>query len=155
MSSDRLLTSTSSISHGLFMIAVPQDVLFGRGFTIGAHSGNRHLRDVVRAQKPAFVAARKKEKRIIAMQIVEEIQNLDPPGRFLIEVSNQEGSEDDGGGEIEIFDRAWIIVETEKAVDKVMHRLREREKVATGIQDPKVPSHLSECFLHFCYGFLF
>ena len=122
------------------MIAVPQDVLFGRGFTIGAHSGNRHLRDVVRAQKPAFVAARKKEKRIIAMQIVEEIQNLDPPGRFLIEVSNQEGSEDDGGGEMEIFDRVWIIVETEKAVDKVMHRLREREKVATGVQDPKVPS---------------
>ena len=121
----------------IIAIAISQDVLFGRGFSIGAHPGNQHLRNVVRSQKPAFDAARKKEKKMIARQIVEDIQNLDPPGRFLIEDPSSAAGNNARG---EIMVNAWIIVEEEKAVNKVMHRLREREKVAAGVQDPKAPS---------------
>ena len=74
---------------------------------------------------------------MIAKQIVEDIQNLDPPGRFLIEDPSSAAGND---ATDEIMAKAWIIVEEEKAVNKVMHRLREREKVAAGVQDPKVPS---------------
>lgn len=63
----------------------------------------------------------------MAKRIVEEIQNLDPPGRFLIEdvKSTDEGNGDEKEG---ILGKMWIVVEKEKAVDKVMHRLRERDK---------------------------
>lgn len=102
------------------------DVLFGRGFTISAHAGNRYLRCIVQDKKQAFLTAKKKEKRQIARRIVDEIKKLDPPGRFLIEDPNSSsaGSDDNEG----IRDKAWLLVETEKAVDKVMHRLRERDK---------------------------
>ena len=99
-----------------------QDVLFGRGFTISSHPGNRHLRSVVQAHKPAFlklIKAKKAEKRNIARRIVDEIQELDPPGRFLIEDPNS--SVNAGGSDREqgVLDKEWIPVETEKAVDKV------------------------------------
>eukprot|EP00578_Thalassiosira_sp_NH16_P013306 CAMPEP_0181126196 /NCGR_PEP_ID=MMETSP1071-20121207/27485_1 /TAXON_ID=35127 /ORGANISM="Thalassiosira sp., Strain NH16" /LENGTH=65 /DNA_ID=CAMNT_0023211751 /DNA_START=90 /DNA_END=284 /DNA_ORIENTATION=+ len=55
------------------------DVLFGRGFKISAHPGNRRLRNIVQSQKPNFLAARKKEKREIARRIVDEITSLIPP----------------------------------------------------------------------------
>ncbi|KAL3780452.1 hypothetical protein ACHAW5_004578 [Stephanodiscus triporus] len=116
------------------------DVLFGRGFAIGIHPGNQHLRDIVRARKLSFDVAKKKEKRMIARQIVEEIQKLDPPGRFLIEDPNQPVSKDDENASEDIMYKTWVVVEVEKAIDKVMHRLREREKVAASDQDPTGPT---------------
>mmetsp|Transcript_5207 Transcript_5207/g.9555 ORF Transcript_5207/g.9555 Transcript_5207/m.9555 type:complete len:389 (+) Transcript_5207:207-1373(+) len=103
------------------------DILFGRGYTISAHPGNRYLRSVVQDKKQAFLLARKKEKRDIAIQVVSDIQGLSPPGRFLMEDSKSQngGNNNDNEG---IMDKAWIIVETEKAVCKVMHRLREKDK---------------------------
>ncbi len=71
---------------------------------------------------------------MIAQQIVEYIQNLDPPGRFLIEDPRSDSSKEN------ILEKAWVIVEAEKAVNKVMHRLRERESVAEGVADHNVPS---------------
>jgi len=77
---------------------------------------------VVQAHKPAFlklIKAKKAEKRNIARRIVDEIQELDPPGRFLIEDPNS--SVNAGGSDREqgVLDKEWIPVETEKAVDKV------------------------------------
>ena len=74
---------------------------------------------------------------MIARQIVENILNLDPPGRFLIE--DPSSAAGNSAGE-DTMVKVWIVVEEEKAVNKVMHRLRERERVAAGVQDPKVPS---------------
>ena len=75
---------------------------------------------------------------MIARQIVEDIMNLDPPGRFLIE--DPSSAAGNSAGE-DTMVKVWIVVEEEKAVNKVMHRLRERERVAAGVQDPpKVPS---------------
>jgi hypothetical protein len=74
---------------------------------------------------------------MIARQIVEDIMNLDPPGRFLIEDPSSAAG---NNARADTMVKAWIIVEGKKAVNKVMHRLRERERVAAGVQDPKVPS---------------
>ena len=101
-----------------------QDVLFGRGFTINAHPGNQRLRSIIQAKKPEFLFVLKTEKRNFARGIVDEIENLDPPGRFLMEDPNFPYVGTDGL----ISDKVWICVEREKAVDKVMHRLREKDR---------------------------
>jgi hypothetical protein len=40
------------------------------GFTIACHPGNQVFRDNIRARKPAFDAAKKSEKKMIARQIL-------------------------------------------------------------------------------------
>ncbi|KAL7554455.1 hypothetical protein ACHAWF_017906 [Thalassiosira exigua] len=95
------------------------DVLFGRGSAISAHPGNRHLRSVTQACRPDFLKATKKEKQYVAQRVVDEIERLDPPGRFLME---------GGCAGDDIPSRLWLPVERKKALGKVMHLLREKER---------------------------
>ena len=54
------------------------DVLCGRGGTINAHPGNEQYRKFVDRKKRVYLTARfKREKRLIAQSIVEEIRNLE------------------------------------------------------------------------------
>ena len=47
-------------------------------------AGNERFRTLVEKRKRVYLTARfKREKRLIASSIVQEIQALDPPGRFL------------------------------------------------------------------------
>lgn len=47
-------------------------------------AGNERFRTLVEKRKRVYLTARfKREKRLIASSIVQEIQSLDPPGRFL------------------------------------------------------------------------
>ena len=60
------------------------DVLCGRGGSINSCKGNERFRTLVEKRKRVYLTARfKREKRLIASSIVEEIQALSPPGRFL------------------------------------------------------------------------
>jgi len=60
------------------------DVLCGRGGSINSWKGNERFRNLVEKRKRVYLTARfKREKRLIASSIVEEIQSLKPPGRFL------------------------------------------------------------------------
>ena len=96
---------------------------------MAAHPGNTHLRSIVQAQKPTFLKARKKQKRVIAMGIVDAIEKLDPPGRFLMEDPNSANA---GWTGVSILDKVWIRVESnETVVEKVMHRLREKQGTST------------------------
>ena len=66
------------------------------------------------------------------MGIVEKIENLDPPGRFLIYDPDR------------FCSSVWIPVESkEMAVGKVMHRLREREKVGRKDSDVEFVSMIN------------
>jgi hypothetical protein len=98
------------------------DVLFGRGFALCGHPGNMYYRQLVDARKSEFIASRKKEKKNIAIQIIHDIANLEPPGRFLME--DPQGSV---SSEKDVYDKVWVVVDEKKALDKVMHRLRERD----------------------------
>jgi len=87
------------------------DVLSGRGGNINAHPGNEQFRNIVEKRKRVYLTARfKREKRIIIDDIVSEIRQLDPPGRFLAR------DPDDG---------FWYDVGDEKARDKTGQALRE------------------------------
>jgi hypothetical protein len=61
------------------------DVLCGRGGIINSHPGNEQYRKFVDRKKRLYLTARfKREKRLISIQIVYQVRNLNPPGRFLM-----------------------------------------------------------------------
>mmetsp|Transcript_9387 Transcript_9387/g.19543 ORF Transcript_9387/g.19543 Transcript_9387/m.19543 type:complete len:1516 (+) Transcript_9387:207-4754(+) len=95
------------------------DVILGRGRLISAHPGNVRFRHLVSQKREMYSQSRdNKFKRSVALSIVEEIESLDPPGRFLI---SQTGIKFAG-----IKEGVWVCVEKEKAIEKVLHRLREK-----------------------------
>ena len=73
-------------------------------------------------------------KRSIAEQIIHNINSLNPAGRFLIEDPNANNGAVQKTGGVEsnvnpnLFRKVWTVVDDEKAIEKVMHRLRERKK---------------------------
>lgn len=119
-----------------------QDVLFGKGTIINTHPGNQQFRSLVNSQKQLFGNAKSnKEKRSIITSIFVTIGHLHPPGRFLVEdrrsssawsnPSNIDGSDQSGVPSLSnihptLLTKTWSLVENEKALDKIMHRLRER-----------------------------
>ena len=67
------------------------DVLYGNGQdgTIKAHPGNENFRKLVDQGKPLYVTARSTRKKgPIVSKIVNQIRNLNPPGRFLLKDAN-------------------------------------------------------------------
>ncbi|KAL7431794.1 hypothetical protein ACHAXH_004913 [Discostella pseudostelligera] len=114
--------------------AVPgvNDVLLGRGTCINNHPGNRQFRSMVDAQKENFgKATSKKEKRAVAVVIYGQIQILHPPGRFLAmdRRSNHNGADDYSDDDF-ISTKTWSVVAPDKALLKIMHRLRESDTKA-------------------------
>ena len=64
----------------------------------------------------------KKDKRAIALNILQELHNLQPPGRFLIEdVTRRDGTLGS------ILSKNWVEVSNDKAIEKIMHSLREKK----------------------------
>lgn len=60
------------------------DVLCGRGGSINSHIGNEHYRLLVNNVKRVYLTARfKREKRLVAVSIMQSIRRQNPPGRFL------------------------------------------------------------------------
>ena len=87
------------------------DVLCGRGGRINAHTGNVRFRDIVVQRKKDYLSptTKKLEKAHIAADIVRDIREKDPPGRFL--------KEDPDG--------SWYDIGDAKAIKKVGQALRE------------------------------
>ena len=84
------------------------DVLCGRGGATNNHPGNKRFRAIVAHHMPEYLAARKKEKSIIAQQIVDHIKKQG--GRFL--------KRSDGNN-------TWVEVSDKKATEKTSQALRE------------------------------
>jgi hypothetical protein len=87
------------------------DVLCGRG-VINSHPGNKQYRKFIDLKKRLYLTAQfKREKRLISCQIVDQVRNLNPPGRFLMN--------DPANPSI------WHDIGNEKARDKTSQTLRE------------------------------
>jgi len=102
----------SSIGHN--------DVLCGRGGLTNNHVGNKRFRKIVAEYQKEYLEARKKEKTLIARQIVARIKA--EGGRFL---KKDEGS------------RTWIQVTDKKATGKTSQALREGLDVRHGAIRPE------------------
>jgi len=99
------------------------DVLFGRGSAISSHPGNVRFRSIVESHKPEFRSADRMGKRPIAQKIVNAIHREPTNGWFLME--DPEAPESEASDAINL--RSWVIVDNTKAINKTMHRLREKD----------------------------
>ncbi|KAL3826662.1 hypothetical protein ACHAXA_009103 [Cyclostephanos tholiformis] len=88
------------------------DILLGRGSNKYTHSGNEQLRCIAQDRAGEYVVARKKHKAAISRQIIHQIQNMNPPGRFLL--YNYSTNE-------------WEIVSDAVAREKVCQTLRKKK----------------------------
>lgn len=86
----------------------PDDVLLGRGGATNNHDGNRKFRVLVAENQPFYLQARKRDKVVIARQIVSSIQGNG--GRFL-----KRGNDDS----------EWVQVSDKRAQEKTSQALRE------------------------------
>jgi len=84
----------------------PHDVLLGRGGATNNHDGNKRYRTIVADHQAEYLGARKKDKAIIARNIVAIVQANG--GRFL----KKEGND-------------WEVVEDKRCVEKTSQALRE------------------------------
>ena len=121
-------------------------MLFGRG-GINDYPGNKHYRALVQAQKSAYFSAKSsKEKRAIAKSIIQQLDNLHPPGRFIIEdrsglchMSSTANNDATDYSHPLVRNKVWVQVSDDLAIDKIMHSLREKVKE----KDKKISSSLS------------
>ena len=107
---------SSSLDDKPYRTSFPNknDVLCGRGGTINSHPGNEQYRSMVDSKKRVYVTARfKREKRLIATSIVEQIRSMDPPGRFLQKDMNS---------------KTWVDIGVEKSREKTSQALRENAR---------------------------
>jgi len=124
------------------------DVLFGKGTAINTHYGNKHYRSMVALHQPNFFQSKRNEKREVAKNLVNEIETLGR--RFLMEDPNSSRRDGKGGVENQtnpdssdgdlvtdplILAKVWVHVEKDKAIEKAMHRLRER-RASVGQKQP-------------------
>jgi hypothetical protein len=93
----------------------PHDVLSGRGGGINSHPGNKVFREWVNLRKEDYnLAPNKKEKTRVAEEVMDQVRQQDPPGRFL----QKDNSITSGP-------TWWIEVSEERALAKTSQALRE------------------------------
>lgn len=98
------------------------DVLCGRGGDINVHVGNEHYRYLIESKRIEYLTSKfKREKRVIATQVVEAIHSLSPPGRFLSKIQAHGRKRGRSKGP----DLGWNEIEHEKAIEKASQALRE------------------------------
>ncbi|GKY92814.1 hypothetical protein MPSEU_000251000 [Mayamaea pseudoterrestris] len=90
------------------------DVLLGRGAFINAHLGNERLRQLALERKNLFDTGSYTEKRTLAVEILQKIRELDPPGRFLSKIADPTALTD-----------KWEEVLDEDAIQKACQAMRD------------------------------
>jgi len=119
------------------------DVLSGRGVNIAQHPGNERFRSLITSytDKAYCTTYSVTEKKAVAIQIIQHIQNLDPPGRFL----KREGK----GGVSRGLEGPWEELTERDAVKKTCQALRDcnrqdRTGYAEGVAAPSDVKHVVE-----------
>ena len=97
------------------------DVLKGRGIIINNSPGNVQYRSIVNAWKRRYVYANRESKPWYSEQIYKQIQDMNPPGRFL---------------KYDKSSARWYIIPKKDALHKIRQALREN---ARGIMQEPPP----------------
>lgn len=61
------------------------DIISGRGHGVNRHAGNVKFREIISRYKLAYSTSSPPAKKQITLQVLAEIQKLNPPGRFLVQ----------------------------------------------------------------------
>ncbi|KAL3804703.1 hypothetical protein HJC23_008518 [Cyclotella cryptica] len=99
---------------------LPTDCLFGRGGGTNHHPGNKLYRKMVEDKKDVYLKSKRLDKPLVAMQIIKEWRELDPPGRFL--------KQDE-------VTKLWSDVGDKKAREKTSQALREKTGKGSEMDD--------------------
>mmetsp|Transcript_9194 Transcript_9194/g.10106 ORF Transcript_9194/g.10106 Transcript_9194/m.10106 type:complete len:823 (+) Transcript_9194:173-2641(+) len=96
-----------------FGIVTPHqhDILSGRGNGANQHPGNIFFRNLIHKYKHHYIHTGPSEKKLITKRIVEEVQNRNPPGRFLKQNNATE---------------LWDCLDIDKVLKKTGQALREK-----------------------------
>jgi hypothetical protein len=86
------------------------DVFKGRGKGISSHPGNIQCRDIMNGIREQYAFATVVEKDLYAKGVLDEIQQMDPPGRFLSHDKNT---------------NEWVEISENAALAKIRQALRE------------------------------
>jgi hypothetical protein len=86
------------------------DVICGRGGLGNRHPGNVCYREIIKKYQVQYLKAQKREKKTIALDIVDIIHKLNPPGKFL--------QKDNSTG-------LYLEIDDKRASEKVSQSLRE------------------------------
>ena len=89
-----MMSSRRNLNKGPRIVAHDHDVLCGRGVNIAQHTGNERFRSLVNTRHDESYCENfsTSEKKALALEIVEHIQSLQPPGRFLKRSGRQHSS---------------------------------------------------------------
>jgi hypothetical protein len=106
------------------------DVLSGRGAFVNGHVGNERFRCLAIERKPLFDAGNYTEKRALATEMVNIIRGLNPPGRFLKRINNNDAlsnsSEHDSSSlQSTRLDSEWEELSDERAIHKACQVMRD------------------------------
>lgn len=98
------------------------DVLCGKGVSIANHPGNERFRALVQSHKDSdYCSGYSAEmKKTIATDIIQHIQSLDPPGRFLKRQSNANGAKRSRG-----LKGPWEVLTNIETIKKTCQALRD------------------------------
>ena len=69
----------------------PHDVVLGRGRGASSHIGNVNFRAFIKSSKPKYTAAYRMDKPKVAGEVVAQWREMNPPGRFLVQVRSGNG----------------------------------------------------------------
>lgn len=97
------------------------DVIMGRGSLVALHIGNMYFRYLCFLYKKLYNTSRRCEKMDIAKEVIMRVEQLDPPGRFVIQ--------DDNGIQIDkdLSAANYLLVCEDKALEKTCQALREKK----------------------------
>lgn len=87
------------------------DILSGRGNGANQHPGNIFFRNLIHKYKHHYIHTGPSEKKLITKRIVEEVQQRNPPGRFLKQNHDNE---------------LWDCLDIDKVLKKTGQALREK-----------------------------
>jgi hypothetical protein len=98
------------------------DVVCGKGGSRVRHPGNERFRDLCRANRPTYATLTKKQKIVMARQIVLMVQSTQPPGQFLARNPHS---------------GLWEDVGLERSLEKAAQALRDRSSNNQEGSDPE------------------
>ena len=87
------------------------DVICGRGNGIAQQQGNINFRRIVWEFRDTYEKAYRNAKKEVAVEVIEDIASLDPPGRFVCRLDND----------------TFVEVPYERALEKTCQALREKK----------------------------
>lgn len=142
-SEENVITTTSadnspSIVGEINIIHEPHenDILMGRGGKNNQHIGNEKLRQLARLQSKNYQTASKKGKSSISRDLVQQVRNMNPPGRFL---KKKESSKSSDGASSSCY---WEDVGDDIAREKTSQVLRDAVSILIGVRRSSSPSNV-------------